>query len=118
MRYRVVLQRLAIDDPDVALSWAAQKAPVTARRWLDHFNHALQTLDSNPHRCPLAREHRKVNLPLREIPFGKKPNVNRAIFLIDGETVRVLRIRRAQRRSLTSGEIKSALDQGGPQTDI
>jgi len=55
-------------------------------------------LDTNPQRCPRAREQRKVDIDLREILFGKAPNVYRAIFMIDSDTVRVLRIRRAQRR--------------------
>ncbi len=45
---------------------------------------------------------------LREILFGRRPNVYRVIFLIDGDTVRVLRIRRAQRRPLTRKQFDEA----------
>ncbi len=61
-----------------------------------------QRPDKNSERCPLAREHRKVHVELREILFGRRPNVYRVIFLIDRDTVRVLRIRRARRRPLTA----------------
>jgi len=57
----------------------------------------------------LARENRKVDIELREYLFGKRPFVFRVIFTIDGETVRILRIRRAQRRFLTRDEIDEAL---------
>ncbi len=117
MTYRVILQRLAIQDLDDAFVWAARKAPATAARWLDRFQAALQRLDTNPQRCPRAREHRKVDVELREILFGKTPNVYRAIFLIDGDTVRVLRIRRAQRRPLTRKQIDEASEQDKPQRD-
>ena len=41
MTYRVILQRLAIQDLDDAFAWAARKAPATAARWLDRFQAAL-----------------------------------------------------------------------------
>jgi plasmid stabilization system protein ParE len=108
MTYRVILQRLAIQDLDEAFVWAARKAPATAARWLDRFQADLQRLDTNPQRCPRARQNRKVDVELREILFGKAPNVYRAIFTIDGDTIRVLRIRRAQRRPLTRKQIDEA----------
>jgi plasmid stabilization system protein ParE len=117
MTYRVILQRLAIQDLDDAFVWAARKAPATAARWLDRFQAALQRLDTNPQRCPRAREHLKVDVELREILFGKTPNAYRAIFTIDGDTVRVLRIRRAQRRPLTRKQIDEASEQEKPPGD-
>jgi plasmid stabilization system protein ParE len=115
MTCRVILQRLAIQDLDDAFVWAARKAPSTAARWLDRFQSALQRLDTNPQYCPRAREHRKVDVELRETLFGKTPNVYRAIFVIDGDTVRVLRIRRAQRRPLTRNQIDEASVHDEPQ---
>ena len=108
MTYRVILQHLAIEDLDDAFAWAARKAPATAARWLERFQATLQRLDTNPQRCPRAREHDKVDVELREILFGKMPNVYRIIFLIDGDTVHVLRIRRAQRRTPTRKQIDEA----------
>jgi plasmid stabilization system protein ParE len=108
MTYRVILQRLAIQDLDDAFAWAARRAPATAARRLDRFQATLRRLDANPQRFPRAREHRKVDLDVREFPFGRRPNVYRVIFLIDRDTVRVLRIRRAQRRPLTRKQIDEA----------
>lgn len=110
MKYRVVLQRLAIADLKEAHGWAAHRAPQTAARWLDRFEQALQTLDTNPQRCGFARENGKAPVELREYHFGKRPYVFRAIFTIDDPTVRVLRIRRAQRRFLTRQQIDEALN--------
>ncbi len=106
MRYHVVLQRLAAEDLDEASAWAVQHAPETAARWLQRFHAALQTLSLHPQRCPLARENGKVDIELRELHFGKRANVFRVIFTIDADTVRVLRIRRAQRRWLTRSQIE------------
>lgn len=108
MSYRVVLQQRALDDLDEAYRWAAEQAPQTATRWLDRFQAAIELLSENPQRCSRAKEDAEVDLELRELLFGHRPNVFRVIFALDGSTVRVLRIRRAQRRYLTRPEIDEA----------
>ncbi|MBA3312940.1 MAG: type II toxin-antitoxin system RelE/ParE family toxin [Planctomycetaceae bacterium] len=108
MEYRIIVQRFAREDLERAYLYAARNAPETAARWLDRFQADLRTLETNPDRCPLAKEHGKVEVELREFLFGKKPYVFRVVFTIDGETVRVLRIRRAQRRALTGTEVEEA----------
>jgi plasmid stabilization system protein ParE len=105
MKYRVRLQPPAENDLEEAYRWAAKHAPETASRWLRRFHDALQALSENPQRCGLALEHKKLKRDLRELLFGRKPNVFRAVFLIDAEVVRILRIRRAARRALTRGEL-------------
>ncbi len=108
MKYKVLLQRLAVEDLDEATAWAAQRAPTASLRWIERFHATAQTLDSNSQRCPLAREDSKVDIELRELHFGRRPNVFRIIFTVDGSAVRILRIRRAQRRWLTQREIDEA----------
>ena len=105
MRYAVRFQPAAVEDLDDAYQRAAKNAPVAATRWLERFHTALQTLDHNPQRCPLAWENDKSELTLRQYLFGKRPNVFRVIYTIQDETVWVLRIRRAQRRPLKRGDI-------------
>jgi plasmid stabilization system protein ParE len=110
MTYRVLLQRLAVADLGAAYRRAAEFAPGAAGKWLDRFRMALQTLDRRPERCPLAPEGRRCGVVLRQFLFGRKPSVYRVVFLIDVETVRILRIRRGQRRWLSRTEIAEALD--------
>jgi len=110
MTFRVILQRLATEDLQEAYQRAAKQAPLAAARWLDRFESSLQTLEQNPGRCPFARENMKVDVELREFLFGKRPYVFRVIFTVDGEIVRILRVRRAQRRFLTRNEVKQALE--------
>jgi plasmid stabilization system protein ParE len=116
MTFEVVLQRLAKSDLRAAYRWAAERAPFAAARapfaaarWLDRFQDLLQTLTHHPERCPLARENGKVDDEIRECLFGKRPYVFRVIFTIIDRSVRVLRIRRAQRRFLTRAELEKAL---------
>lgn len=112
MKYRVVLSRLACMDLDEAHQRAHSHAPQAADAWLSRFRNALATLGQLPERCPFAHENRRAAIELREFHFGNRPNVFRVIFTIEGESVRILRIRRAQRRVLTRGEISSAQGEG------
>ncbi len=109
MNFQVVLQRLARQDLREAYQWAARHAPETAKRWLDRFQDALRTLESQPERCPFARENLRVDVEIREFHFGKRPYRFRAIYTIEPPVVRILRIRRAQRRPLTRRQIDEAL---------
>jgi len=109
MKYCVVVQPPALEDLEEAYLWAAQRAPQTAARWYNRFRLALQTLDSNPDRCALAPEDAEVEPEIRQFLFGKKPNVFRALFTIDENTVRILHIRRASRRIMTAEELRDSL---------
>ena len=62
MNYRVVVQRLAVQDLEEAYLWNARNAPETAARWLNRFQAALQTLDHNPDHSPFAPENRKFDV--------------------------------------------------------
>lgn len=108
MNYKVRVQRLAGVDLRDAYEWARQHAPHTANEWLDRFQEAIASLEKFPERCPVAAESRKADIELRVLLFGRRPSVFRVIFHIDGAVVRVLRIRRAQRRFLTRGQIAEA----------
>ena len=105
MKYQVRLLPPALEDLDLAYQWAAEDAPLTAARWLERFHATLRTLESYPRRCPLAAENRRAKRELRQLLYGKRPYVFRAVFTIEGDTVWILRIRRAQRRPLTRKEL-------------
>ena len=109
--HKVVLQKRASQDLEDAYLNAAKRAPLTAATWLNRFHNALKTLQQSPERCPRAPENRKTKrAELREFLYGRRPNVFRAVYYIDGNTVRILRIRRAARRSLTRRELNDAMD--------
>ena len=105
--YRVRLQPNALEDLDEAYRYATQNAPQTAIKWFSRFYEALQTLCTNPTRCMRATEDRKSNRELRQLLYGKRPNIFRAVYTIDEKAsiVWILRIRRAQRRSLSREEL-------------
>jgi plasmid stabilization system protein ParE len=105
MAYEVRLQPLAENDLEEAYLWAANRAPETAANWLARFHTVLKTLSEHPERCEFAPENKKLDKGLRQFLFGRKPNVFRAVFLIDRSVVRIIRIRRAARRGLKPGDL-------------
>jgi len=103
MKYRVLIQPRALRDLRSAYLRTAQHAPQTAARWLGRFQAALQSLSSSPERCPLAPESDAVDQDIRQLLFGQRRNVYRALFIIRDSQVHVLHIRRA------------AMDVAGPE---
>jgi plasmid stabilization system protein ParE len=110
MKYRVLIQRQAERDLNACYLWAARHAPETAARWHDRFQTEILSLANYPTRCGLAAESGMHNREIRQLLFGRRPNVFRALFTIDGDSVRVMRIIRASRRPLTKREIEEADD--------
>lgn len=94
MIYRVVVTQRAIDDLRHYYAVAAEHAPLTAARWLNRFELALQTLATNPARCPLAPENDLVDDPIYQLVHGKRKSRYRILFTIEEDRVLVLHVRR------------------------
>ena len=105
MSYRVVITANAKTNLRSYYVRAAESAPVTASRWLDRFEEALQTLSHNPRRCRLAPENDLLPVEVRQLLFGRGRNVYRALFTISGDDVQVLHVRRAVRDTATPEEL-------------
>ncbi len=104
MQYEVRLQPLAETDLEEAYLWAAAHAPATAAEWLRRFEEAIQSLCRHPQRCGVAPEGELVGRDLRQLNYGRKPNVFRVVFWISEPVVHVLRIRRASRQDFTKSD--------------
>lgn len=105
MSYRVVITANAKANLRNYYVRAAETAPMTASRWLDRFEEALQTLSDNPRRCPLSPENDLVPVEVRQLLFGRGRNVYRALFTVSGDDVQVLHVRRAARDTATPEEL-------------
>jgi hypothetical protein len=57
----------------------------------------------------LAPEDSLVEAVIRQFLFGRKPDVFRVLFTIEDDQVRLLTIRRAQRRLLTRKPLREVL---------
>ncbi|HJT35954.1 MAG TPA: type II toxin-antitoxin system RelE/ParE family toxin [Pirellulales bacterium] len=105
MTYHVVVSENAKANLRSYYLRAAQNAPATADRWLNRFEEALATLASNPERCSFAPENGLVESEIRQLLFGKRPAVFRALFTVVEDQVQVLHIRRATMDTATPHEL-------------
>jgi plasmid stabilization system protein ParE len=96
-KLKVIIQPAALDELRSACEWIAARSPENALRWYEGFIAALESLESNPHRCGLAPENGCISAELRQLIYGKRSGCYRAIYTVDEHVVRVLHIRHAAR---------------------
>ena len=107
MAFTVVFQRRA--DADVRNEIAWQEATLGLRaadRWRTGFlSFVIGALEADPHRYQRADEAGELGVDLRELLHGRRRQVFRVLFTIDGETVNVLRVRHSTRDRLQPGDL-------------
>ena len=94
MTYLVIVTQKAKDDLRHYYTMAAEHAPETAAKWLGRFEQALQTLSTDPQSCPIAPENDLVDPTIYQFLHGKRSARYRALFIVEGDRVLVLHIRR------------------------
>lgn len=104
-KYRLIIQPPAFDDLDEAYQWIKERSPEAAARWFNGFVEALNSLTTAPERCGLAPENDAVEPEIRQILYGRRSGVYRALFTIAGKDVRVLHIRHAARQAMTAEDL-------------
>jgi len=105
MSYKLIVQPTALADLDEAYRWIAERSPDNAVNWFNRFVEALATLEHFPDRCELAAESKFVRRPIRQLLYGRRGGVYRALFIIRGREVHVLHIRHAARENMTAEEL-------------
>ena len=96
MTYRVQVTNTAQADLRRYYRHAAEAAPETASSWLERFEQALLSLQTNPGRCAIAPESQTVPTEVRQLIFGRGSGTYRVLFAIceDDAEVHILHIRR------------------------
>ncbi len=89
MSFKVVVEKEAEEDLKAAARWIAQDSPDKAALWYFDAIESIESLENFPARCPLAPESKKFGAGIRHLIFGKY----RVLFVIEDETVYVLRVR-------------------------
>ena len=105
-RYGIEIGPEAKEDIDEVLGWLGEKLPHFAEHWFNGLEAAIQTLGRFPARCPLAPENSSPDYEheLRQLLYGERRNQYRILFWIDGDLVRIFRIRHSARRWLHEGD--------------
>lgn len=114
MTYRVITQPRAEQDIREAARWIRDqsKTPATALRWVRGIRSTIASLSSNPKRCPIDPDSDAYGEEVRVLIHGKRPGRYRVLFAVRGNTVHVLSVRHAARRSLAEER-----DHGEPDDD-
>jgi mRNA-degrading endonuclease RelE of RelBE toxin-antitoxin system len=75
--------------------------------WFNKLEEAVYTLERFPLRCPKAPESTRARRPLRNLLYGRKPNVYRIICEIEEPSakVRILTIRHGAREAAAPEEL-------------
>lgn len=106
MKHQVRLSERAEQDVEQALRWFhEQKATAAGGRWYAQLLARIDTLETQPGRCPLADEAVEIGLELRELLFGRRRGIYRILFEIRGREVHILRIRHTARDALSRDDL-------------
>ena len=89
MSYKVEVTEKAQEEAREAIRWIAQYSPEKAALWHFDLLEKVDSLENFPARCPLAPESNTHGKEIRHLIFGKY----RILFIIEDETVYVLRVR-------------------------
>jgi plasmid stabilization system protein ParE len=87
--YSLAIEEEAEQDIEAIVAWMAQYSPEKATLWGFEIQEAIESLQTFPFRCPLARESETFGAAIRHLLFGKY----RILFTVIDETVYVLRVR-------------------------
>jgi plasmid stabilization system protein ParE len=106
MSFHVRVVARAREDFETIIAWIAQRSPEGAERLTARFEEALCSLEENPFIAPVATESDRVGEEVRQIMFRTKSGRTfRALFIIAGSEVKILRVRGAGQTPLSSKDI-------------
>lgn len=96
MSFHITTHPQAEEDIRQAMRWIAQYSPEKATLWYFDVLQAIDSLQNFPARCPFAPERKTFKMEIRHLLFDKY----RILFVIEDETVYVLRVRHQAQQTL------------------
>lgn len=100
MSYKVEITEKAQAEAREVVRWIAEHSPEKAGLWHFELTRKVDSLENFPARCPLAPESKTHGQEMRHLIFGKY----RILFIIEDETVYVLRVRHQAQDVLSPDE--------------
>jgi plasmid stabilization system protein ParE len=97
MKYKLIMQPSASTDLEEAYRWIAERSPTRAAGWFNRFVEALTSLEKYPERCEIAPESKFVGVKIRQLLYGRRGGIYRALYTIRGREVHILHIRHSAR---------------------
>ena len=94
MTYQVALHRRAEEDLASTATWISRQSPEGAAHWLDAYDRLVDELRQNPLAHGLAPEDEFIQRTIRQAFFKtRRGKAYRIIFTIEGDEIRILRVR-------------------------
>ena len=100
MQYQVVVTPSAKADIFEIKTWLLENYRDSAEDWLWGISQAVSSLSKLPERCPVSAESKAFDVVVRQLLYGRKPNIYRILFSIQDEKVYILRVRSTRQQSL------------------
>ena len=101
MKFRIELAATAKTDIRQQAQWLREQASTAkADKWLSGLYKAIDTLQTQPLRCPIAAENDKFPEEIRELMYGRRKQKHRIVFTIRNDAVFVLYVRHLARDEL------------------
>jgi plasmid stabilization system protein ParE len=105
MSFQVIFRPHARADIAATVTWLANNNAAAAARWRAGLLRIIENLETDPHRYAAADEAADLGVDLRQLLYGRRRQVHRVLFTIEGQTVNILRVRHAAQDRLGSGDI-------------
>lgn len=106
MSYNVQVMQRTQEDVLQIVEWINERSMQGASTWYAAYERMLERLQEQPLACGQALEAKQLGRDLREAMF-KTPqgNVYRGVFLVEGESVFLLRVRGPGQSPLTRADL-------------
>lgn len=101
MQYEVIITPSAKADIFEINTWFLENKSDVAESWLWGLSEKISTLSKLPERCPISPESEAFDVVVRQILYGKKPNIYRILFSVQDKNVFILRVRSTKQQSLS-----------------
>lgn len=106
MKHQVRMTLKAEADVETVLGWFRDRQAIDAgSRWVVNLLRAVDTLADHPLRCGVAEESEDLGVEIRQLRIGKRQGAYRVLFLVDGQTVHILRVRHGAQDRLSREDL-------------
>jgi plasmid stabilization system protein ParE len=96
--YRVVFTARARADVVEQFRYLADRSPAAASKWYAGIEKAVAKLGTQPDRHPIAQdETEQLGITLRQMLYGRRPDVFRILFSVEGDIVTLHYVRHTAR---------------------
>ncbi len=106
MSHRVSVHSKAVSDVETIADYIAERSVQGMYSWLDAYQRMQTELSESPFAHGLAPEDAVLQRGLRQILFSTRTGLTyRALFIVDGESITILRVRGPGQEILTSDDL-------------